>query len=100
VTTKQDLQNQIAALQAELVVVNRVPDDTFNLGTVVRFVANSNTVKWHYIKTGIELWKPLESSDSDGPLVSAVIRAIELLGTAYFEVYVLTPANTPWFTSS
>lgn len=94
-TKKQDLLDQIAELQAEVNILNTAPSDTYPLGTVVRFVANSNTIKWHYIKTSEETWLSMESSISKS-LSEWILDAVDS-SIGYFEVYLLPVADTPFY---
>jgi hypothetical protein len=99
VTLKEQIEQEIAVLQARLNNLNRVPTDTYPFGTVVRFAANNNTSKWHYIKTAEDSWKSLEEDiNTEQDLASWILEALES-SIGYFEVYVLTVANTPLFTS-
>lgn len=90
---------QIAELESELAVVNRVPEDTFNLGTIALFSPAAGP-KWYYVKTAEETWRSMQANDSAaGPLVDWVILALDS-NIGYFEIYTLAPAANPIFTSA
>jgi hypothetical protein len=99
---KTEIQSKIANLQAELNILNRVGDDTFNLGTVLVFAAKNNTVHWYIRKTNIDTWismttvnpTPILSKD----LFSFISDALES-DIGYFEVYELRVQPNPFFTS-
>jgi len=80
-------------------ILNRCPTDIYPLGTIVRFAANNNTTKWHYLKVGEESWSYLESRTVDKELARWILEAMEST-IGYFEVYVLTVAATPIFTQA
>lgn len=102
---KAQVQTQIAALQAKLVILNRIPEDTFPFGTILRF-AGSN-FKWHYMKVEEESWTPLNGGSSTSgsyslgphPIDYWVVSALDS-NIGYFEIYVLSPAASPIFASS
>lgn len=94
-TKLQELQEQIAELQAEVNILNSAPSDTYPFGTVVRFVANSNTTKWHYIKTSEETWLSMEASSSRS-LSEWILDAVNS-DIGYFEVYLLTVAGSSFY---
>ena len=97
-TIKEDIQTNIAKLQAELALLNSVAEDTFSFGTVVVF--SSGSTKWHYVKVAEEAWKPMGSSSvPERSLAEWVLNAVQA-NIGYFEVYVLTVAATPFFASS
>lgn len=96
-TRKQELLDQIAELQAEVTILNTAPSDTYPFGTVVRFVANSNTTKWHYLKTSEETWLSLEGGSGDSKSLSEWILVAVESGIGYFEVYLLTVAGSPFY---
>ncbi len=99
-TRKTDITAQIASLQSELNTLNRVPDDTFNLGTVLVFSANSNTTHWYIRKTGVEAWTSMNISPPvTKDLSSFVADALES-NVGYFEVYELRVQPTPFFASA
>jgi hypothetical protein len=99
---KTEIQSEIASLQAKLNILNRVGDDTFNLGTVLVFAAKNNTVHWYIRKTNIDTWismttanpTPILSKD----LFSFISDALES-DIGYFEVYELRVQPNPFFTS-
>jgi hypothetical protein len=92
-----DLQAEIAALQARLTVLNRVPADTFFFGTVLRF--QHGATMWHYIKVEQETWADMKTG-VEKDLPSWVLDALDALSGAYFEVYEVRPQPTPFFTSA
>jgi len=99
-TRKADITAQIASLQSELNTLNRVPDDTFNLGTVLVFSANSNSVHWYIRKTGIEAWTSMNLTPTvTKDLSSHIADALES-SIGYFEVYELRVQPTPFFASA
>ena len=94
---KDDIQKKINSLQAELAILSRVPDDTFSFGTVALFSASSGA-KWYYVKTDEESWRSFQRSQTE-TLEYWIDEAINS-AVGYFEVYIMTPANKPIFTSS
>lgn len=97
-TLKSDIQAQIAALQAQLAILNGAPNDTYNLGTIARFAANSNTTHFHYKKTAVETWTDM-SSGVQQDLASWILNATQS-NIGYFEVYILSPAASPIYSHS
>ena len=96
---KTDITNQIAALQTELAALNRVPDDTFNVGTVLVFASAGNTRHWYIRKTAVNTWMSLTSVPTSGEMLSFISDALES-DTGYFEVYELRPQPAPFFASA
>lgn len=96
---KQRLLDQKAEIDQKLSVINRVPEDTFNFGTVLVFSARTGH-KWYYVKINEETWQDKQSNDGAvAPLVDWIFDAINS-NIGYFEVYVMTPAEIPIFASS
>ncbi len=86
----------IAEIQRYELMLQRydsVPEDMFNFGTIIRIAANNNVTKWHLIKDGEESWRYLDGNGSK-TLAEWILEAIDV-GLGYFEVYVLSPGNTP-----
>ena len=100
-TRKQEIQTQIANLQAELTVLNRAPSDTYPFGTVVVFASGTGgATKWYYRKVAEETWESMVSTPvMQSDLASWIAYALES-GIGYFEVYVLTVAPSPIFASA
>jgi hypothetical protein len=97
-TLRDDLNAELAEVQRKLAIVNRVPDDTYSFGTIAVF-ADTHAQKWHYLKTGEESWKNMQNNAATKPLVDWVFESAQS-GVGYFEVYILTVAAVPIFTSS
>lgn len=96
---KADLQAQIAVLQSRLAVVNRIPDDTFNFGTVTVFASGAQgKIKWYYAKVAEETWKSLQ--DGTEKSISQWVSDAVAANIGYFEVYELRAQPLPWFASS
>lgn len=100
VSKRQELQQAIDQLNAQLTILNSVPTDSFPVGTVVVFSSNNNTRHWHYRKLVNELWTPMAyNSKKELPLEEWILQAKQT-DIGYFEVYVLTVAETPFYASS
>ncbi len=103
-TKKAEVQAEIDKLQAKLNKLNRIGNDNFVLGTVLRFAANQNTVKWHIIKVTEELWVYIGSglagsTTNNGTLEDFILEALDS-GVGYFEVYELKTQPNPFYTES
>lgn len=99
-TRKNEINTQISKLQNELTALNRVADDTFNVGTVMVFSAKNNTVHWYIRKIAVDTWTAMEASGSlSKDLASFIADALES-DVGYFEVYELRVQNNPFFTSA
>ncbi len=95
-TTVPELQAQVAALQLKINVLQSVGEDTFPLNTVA--LLSSATSKWFYRKTAEESWLDLNSGKIK-QLREWILEAKES-PQGYFEVYILTVPNTPYYASS
>jgi hypothetical protein len=93
---RQVLIAKIAELQAKLNILNAVPSDTFNFGTVVVFAA-ANNVKWYYNKTAEETWADSKGVEKD--LATWILEARES-AIGYFEVYELRVQPVPFYASA
>jgi hypothetical protein len=96
--TRAEIIAEIARLEAQLVILNLVPTDSYPFGTVVVFAADNNRTKWHYLKTGEEAWKKFGFT-TEMTLAEWILSAKES-EVGYFEVYVLTVAANPIYTSA
>jgi leucyl aminopeptidase (aminopeptidase T) len=96
---KEQIQERINTLQKQLVAINRIPEDRFSIGTVLRFSANSNNIKWHIVKTAEESWVKVESIQTTATLEDWILNATES-NVGYFEVYELKVQPQPLYTSS
>ena len=90
---RSDLVAEIERLETLLARYDAVPEDTFNLGTVIRFAYNNNQGHWHLIKTAENTWKYV-GGQNERSLPEWVIHAIDA-NLGYFEVYVLSPGESP-----
>jgi hypothetical protein len=97
-TLRQDIIDQIAALQAQLSILNTAPPDTYNFGTVVVFASTGH--KWYYAKTAEETWLQLNGTSVIEKSLSEWILEAKQSGIGYFEVYIMTVAPTPIYASS
>lgn len=97
-TLKEELESQLALIQARLAILNGSPEDVYPFGTVVVFAASSNTLKWHYVKDNEESWRDMQNGGPTKPLSEWILKARES-DVGYFEVYVLTVAETPIYAS-
>jgi hypothetical protein len=94
---KTEVQAQIASLQTEYTLLNRVPSDAFSFGTIVVFA--SATSKWYYLKVAEETWRSMQGTTQEKDLASWVAFAYES-AIGYFEVYELKVQPTPFFASA
>ncbi len=94
---RDDLEAQIASLEARLAILNGAPEDTYNFGTVVVF--SSANSRWHYVKDNEESWRDMTNGGPTKPLSEWILEARES-PVGYFEVYVLSVANTPIYAAS
>lgn len=100
VSKRQELQQAIDQLNAQLTILNSVPTDSFPVGTVVVFSSDNNTRHWYYRKLNNELWTTmLFKSKEEKPLEEWILQTTQS-DIGYFEVYVLTVAETPFYASS
>lgn len=96
---RSEIQAEIASLQVQLGILNRVPTDSFNLGTVVVFAAgNSGSVKWYYNKVAEETWAN-SATGVEKDLAGWILETMES-NIGYFEVYELKVQPTPFFASA
>ncbi len=93
---KSEIEAQIAELQAQLAILNGIPEDTFYFNTVVVFASSSG--KWYYVKIGEELWRNLITG-VEKDLASWVFDATQS-NIGYFEAYALIAQPSPWYASS
>lgn len=93
---RQEIINQIAALQNKLAVLNSVPEDLFNFGTVVVFASPGH--KWWRVKTEEETWKDF-STNEEKSLSEWVLEAKQS-NIGYFEVYELKVQPAPFYASA
>jgi predicted DNA-binding protein len=96
------LTEQLTTIQGQLSILNGVPEDTFNIGTVVVFASGlSGAVKWYYVKMAEEVWMRLNGSSSGTgkPLNEWALDAVEA-HIGYFEVYELKVQPTPIYSHS
>jgi hypothetical protein len=97
------LQEQLNKIQSKLDILNRVPEDTYPFGTIIRFAANGNAVKWHIMKIDEESWIKIGPGFNSSTTVAQstgdwILEAVDS-NIGYFEVYVLTVGNAPIYTS-
>lgn len=93
---RTEIQAQITNLQAQLAVLNSVPEDTFHFGDVAIFA--SNTAKWHYIKVDEEAWRPINGG-AERPLSEWILNNKDA-NIGYFEVYIMKPQASPIWASA
>ena len=98
-TARSDLLAQKAEIDRKLGILNRVGEDTFNLGTVVVFSAASG-VHWYYRKVAEETWRDMQSQSGAVSTLAEWVLEAEDANVGYFEIYALTPAQTPFYASS
>jgi hypothetical protein len=98
-TVRSDILDEIARLQTQLATLNRVPSDTFPIGSIVVFASGiGGKNKWYYVKTAEETWRYFVTN-VEKDLASWILEATEA-SIGYFEVYVLTVNGSPIFASA
>lgn len=90
----QDLQAQLADTQAKIDILLNAPEDTYPFGTIIRFAYNGNAGKFHIMKNGEESWVKLPSA-TGGKTIGEWIVDSQTQSIGYFEMYVMTPAESP-----
>ncbi len=95
---KEDLQALLTETQNKLNILNSISDDVYNIGTIVRFSAASNTQQWHIKKVSEGSWKNL-SSAATKQLAEWILHFNET-NIGYFEAYVMNPEATPFYASA
>lgn len=97
---REDLQQEIAALQAKLAIIEGTPEDIYPFGTVAVF-AFAGGGKNHYLKTAEENWVRLKGNNASAAPLSEWIYSYRTSTTpVYFEVYILNIEETPIYASS
>ncbi len=96
-----DIQDQIAALQAKLALLQSIAEDTFNLGTIAQFSPASGQ-KVFYLKTAEETWAKISVTgpSSGGKPLREWIVDFKESPIGYFEVYMMTAAAVPFYASA
>lgn len=88
---RQDIEAHIAHYQEQLAKLNRMPEDRFNIGTMMVFSAQGGT-KWYIRKVAEEAWTKLNSSHQND-LAGWIFEAEET--GSYFEVYEMRTQPQP-----
>ena len=97
-TLRNDLLAEKAEIDRKLAILNRSPSDIFPIGTIAVFTSNSGH-RWHYRKTAEETWVEMQGNFSENDLASWILISEES-NVGYFEVYIMTAAATPVYTTS
>ncbi len=99
---REDIQDHINELQAQLDILNSAPEDTYSFGTVAVFAAATGD-KWYYVKIAEESWSKLKRSSASTEIARAlsewILHAVNS-NIGYFEVYILTVEETPIYASA
>lgn len=96
--TKSELEEEIAALEAQLAILNSVNEDTFNIGTVMVFSMATPVAHWYYAKTAEETWLDVKNG-GEQPLANWILDTVEA-NVGYFEVYEMRAQPTPFYASA
>lgn len=91
---KQEIENEIKELQKDLVILSRVGEDTYPIGTLALF---TGTRKWYYVKVAEESWRNV-GGNREQELRDWIFEA-EKSNVGYFEVYILNPDQSPIYAS-
>lgn len=87
-------------IDKQIAIIDRVGEDIFPLGTLALFSGQRIEDKWYYIKTGEEAWRSLNPTrNAPTKELREWILETEESSVGYFEIYILNPAATPFYTS-
>jgi hypothetical protein len=97
-TLRDDLVAKKNRIEKQLTILDRVGEDTYPIGTIVLFSAESGD-KWYYLKVDEESWRYLSSVTGIVKQLRQWVLEAEQSGIGYFEIYKLLPDKTPFYVS-
>ncbi len=93
---REDLQAQLAEVQGQLAILDNIPEDTFNFGTVLIY-APATGAKAYYVKTGEEIWTNIKSGLTND--LASIIFNFKTASIGYFEIYEMRAESAPIYAS-
>lgn len=94
---KKKLQDDKREIERKLDIIDRVPGDTFPLGTIA-VISLASGRKWYIIKTDEETWQDIKRGN-EKDLAQHIFDTVEA-NSGYFEVYIMTTDETPIYASA
>lgn len=98
-TLRDELIAERNRIDQKLAILDRVGEDTFNIGAIALFASSAGD-KWYYLKEAEEAWRFLNGQTQGAKQLRSWILEAEEANIGYFEVYLLSPANTPFYASA
>lgn len=94
---REDILADIASLNAKLAILNGIDEDTFNFNTVAQ-ISFANGQKIFLLKVGEERWQNIKTNIQK-ELNTWIFESTQG-NLGYFEVYIMTAGEVPFYASA